>query len=260
MPECFVIMPLTTPPEAVERYGGDPDHFAHVLDHLFLPAIRQAGFEPKKPVAEGSDLIHAEIVRNLETADLVLCDCSALNANVFFELGIRTALGRAVCMVKDDRTRLPFDLNSINCHSYTSKMEFYDLEEEVSRLALHLRAAARSGPDYNALWGYFGLTRRGSRTDDGQGAALQAVLTEVRELVRKIPADEHDAPVVAAYRTLMDDVLSALGSAVRVINVTRRRYTVVMLVDVLPEPAVRALIDQRAARWGFELELVEDED
>jgi hypothetical protein len=259
MPECFVIMPMTTPVDAVERYGGDPDHFAHFLDHLFLPAIKRAGFQPKKPAAEGADLVHAEIVRNLEMADLVLCDCSALNANVFFELGIRTALGRAVCMVKDDRTRLPSDLSTINCHSYASMLQYYDLEEEIARLARHIKVVARDGPDHNALWAYFGLTQRGSPSEDVQGAALQAVLTEVRELVGNvIPADQHDPPVVAAYRTLMDDVLTVLGTDVRVINVTRRRYSVIMLVDVLPEPSVRALVDARAARWGFELELVED--
>jgi hypothetical protein len=60
MPECFVIMPLTTTSEMASRYGGDPDHFAHVLDHLFVPAVEKAGFTPKKPIAEGADLIHAD--------------------------------------------------------------------------------------------------------------------------------------------------------------------------------------------------------
>ena len=46
------------------------------------------------PTASGSDLIHAKIIKNLETADLVLCDMSALNPNVFFEFGMRTALNK----------------------------------------------------------------------------------------------------------------------------------------------------------------------
>lgn len=40
----------------------------------------------------------------VEEADMVLCDMSRLNANVFFELGIRTALDRPAALVKDDQT------------------------------------------------------------------------------------------------------------------------------------------------------------
>ena len=45
MPTCFVIMPITTPHESMQLYGGDHDHFEHVLDHLFAPAIELANFE-----------------------------------------------------------------------------------------------------------------------------------------------------------------------------------------------------------------------
>jgi len=45
-------------------------------------------------------LIHAEIIRNIENADLVLCDMSCLNPNVFFEFGIRTSLNKPVSVVK----------------------------------------------------------------------------------------------------------------------------------------------------------------
>lgn len=84
-------MPITTPPELLAIYANDRDHFPHVLKHLFAPAIEKAQYEVIPPAAKGSDLIHAEIIKHLETADLVLCDMSTLNPNVFFELGIRTA-------------------------------------------------------------------------------------------------------------------------------------------------------------------------
>ena len=87
MSKCFIIMPITTPEATVPRYGGDADHFEHVLDHLFVPAVERAGYEPIPPIAEGSDLIHARIITNLDEADLVLCDMSCLNPNVFLSLG-----------------------------------------------------------------------------------------------------------------------------------------------------------------------------
>lgn len=56
---------------------------------------------------------------------------SLLNPNVFFELGIRTALNKPVCMVTDERTKkIPFDTNIISYHTYNSKLEPWNLENE----------------------------------------------------------------------------------------------------------------------------------
>src|ERR1035441_11085965 len=84
MPECFIIMPISTPLDWVSKYSADADHFKHVLSHLFIPALEKAGYTPIPPIAKGAELIHAGIIRNIEKADLVLCDMSTLNPNVFF--------------------------------------------------------------------------------------------------------------------------------------------------------------------------------
>jgi hypothetical protein len=201
-------MPLTTTSEMASRYGGDPDHFAHVLDHLFVPAVEQAGFTPKKPIAEGADLIHAEIVRNLETADLVLCDISALNANVFFEFGIRTALDRPICLVRDEHTKLPFDVGGINCHQYASSLAAWELAQEIERLAQHIGRAAERGDGHNALWRHFGLTQRGAEAinavpADSNSATLQLILEQVAALKdeREGVAHGRDLPLLVQSRS-----------------------------------------------------------
>ena len=78
---CFIIMPITTPTNLVERYKGDEDHFTHVLEHLFIPALESAGFKPISPKSAGSDVIQAEIIKQLSSCELVLCDMSILNPN-----------------------------------------------------------------------------------------------------------------------------------------------------------------------------------
>src|ERR1035441_5058521 len=103
-PRCFIIMPISTPADMLPLYSNDADHFKHVLERLFIPAVKKAGLEPIPPKSRGSDIIHAKIIKSLETAELVLCDISTLNPNVFFELGVRTALNNPVCYVKDDAT------------------------------------------------------------------------------------------------------------------------------------------------------------
>ncbi len=104
MPKCFVIMPITMPEHLVSNYRDDPEHFIHVYECLFEPAIKEAGYEPLSPSSKGSEIIQADIIRNLEDSDLVLCDISILNPNVFFELGVRTALNKPVCLVRDQLT------------------------------------------------------------------------------------------------------------------------------------------------------------
>jgi hypothetical protein len=49
-------------------------------------------------MSKGSEIIQADIIRNLHAADLVLCDLSTLNANVFFEFGrsCPVSLGRGL--------------------------------------------------------------------------------------------------------------------------------------------------------------------
>jgi hypothetical protein len=155
--DCFIIAPISTPKEVQELYRGDGDHFIHVLKQLVVPAVIKAGFNPIEPIMEGSDVIHAKIIRNLEQAPLVLCDISSLNPNVMVELGVRTALNKPVCIIKDDVTpteRVPFDLSIINHHTYHSDPT-WTLVAEIEKLAAHVGHS--SGDQDNALWKYFGL-------------------------------------------------------------------------------------------------------
>ena len=153
-------MPISTSHEVASRCEGDKDHFRHVLDHLFIPAIKKIGHDPVIPSAAGADVIHAEIIRKLETEDLVLCDMSALNPNVFFELGIRTALDKPICLVRDSATAVPFDAGVLNYHTYDSLLAPWTLDNEVESLALHLSKSANGSKGRNTLWKYFGLTKR----------------------------------------------------------------------------------------------------
>ncbi|MBK9098700.1 MAG: hypothetical protein IPM14_11410 [bacterium] len=154
---CFVIMPVTTPKDKLEQYKNDRDHFKHVLDCLFIPAIEKAGFQAIRPIATGSELIHSRTITQLEKADLVLCDLSIYNPNVFFELGIRTSMNKRVCLVKDNFIKkIPFDIGPINCEDYSSALDAWLLPTEIEKLSLHIQSSYESSEN-NTLWEKLGI-------------------------------------------------------------------------------------------------------
>lgn len=161
---CFIIMPITTPEALLDTYADGVEHFQHVLECLFIPALNQASYHPILPIAKGADLIHAEIIKNLETADLVLCDMSCLNQNVFLELGIRIALNKPVCMIKDEHTtRIPFDVGVMNYHEYSSVLAACEIETQVAKLSKHIQNSAERSDGQNTLWKYLGFKAEASQ-------------------------------------------------------------------------------------------------
>lgn len=184
--KCFVIMPISMPEIWAEMYN-DPKHFAHVYEYLFFPALKDAGYEAIPPVTVGAELIHAQIISNLEASDMVLCDISTLNPNVFFELGIRTSLNRPVIIVRDNFTlHIPFDTASINTYKYDASLQPWKLPSQVEALTEHIRIAADSSGDQNSLWRYFGLTQRAAPAEitDPVEAKLDLLIAEVSRLAK----------------------------------------------------------------------------
>lgn len=202
---CFIIMPITTPDAFRDIYRDGKDHFHHVLDCLLIPAVEKAGYKAIPPSAKGSDLIHAEIVSNLETADLVLCDMSCLNPNVFFEFGIRTALNKPVCVVKDEHTKdVPFDAGILNHQQYKSTLEPWELEGEVEQLAEHLRQSGTRSEGQNTLWKYFGLKKSAEAFEGGTDADskleyLRLQMDSIQEKLSMVPLEEGDFGLDAVH-------------------------------------------------------------
>ena len=92
---------------------------------------------------------------------MLLCDMSALNANVFFELGMRTAANKPVALIKDDATpNTPFDLNIINHHTYSHELQVWKIKEQINLLRLHLESCMENSDSGNALWNYFSVSSK----------------------------------------------------------------------------------------------------
>lgn len=248
MPKCFVIMPLTTPNEYIEKYR-DAEHFHHVFTYLFAPALSQAGYDAISPLSVGSELIHAGIIQNLERCDLVLCDISNHNPNVFFELGIRTSLDKPMVLVKDnDTTTIPFDTGSINTFTYSSALGQWQLEREVPRLTEHIRQTVEKSEGKNALWRFFGLTQRGqpAQVDNPLEAKIDLIMTEIDRLKNSVRNSTSYAynftPASAVYgTTIVNDPNAQYYGSIPVYSTT----------NVLAQPPLTALENSPISHQRF---------
>ena len=196
-------MPISTPDDLLNNYSNDKDHFHHVLEHLLIPSIEKVDLKPISPKTKGSELIHSEIIKNIEIADLVLCDMSTLNPNVFFELGIRTALNKPVCLIKDDATlKIPFDTSIINYHTYKSALNPWTLDKEIEALSNHIEESLKRSNDTNSLWKYFSLnsTAHSVEPEKGMEGRMDFLAMQFEALRKQLQKDKMDG-----YNILLKD-------------------------------------------------------
>ena len=89
-PSCFVVMGFREKTDPISGKTFDLDKSYRIL---IKPAVEAAG----ATCVRADEIVHAEVIdvpmyEQLLEADLVVADLSTLNANAFFELGVRYAL------------------------------------------------------------------------------------------------------------------------------------------------------------------------
>lgn len=78
-----------------------------------------------------AEIIQNTIIKNLYHSDVVICDLSSQNPNVFFELGVRMTFRKPCILIIDNETKAPFDISSIKYIKYPRSLHKYDLENEL---------------------------------------------------------------------------------------------------------------------------------
>lgn len=74
--------------------------------------------------------LHAHIMQDIIelicTSQVVICDLSGKNPNVFYEVGIAHTLGKEVILITQSMDDVPFDLRSLRCITYLNNQEGCD--------------------------------------------------------------------------------------------------------------------------------------
>lgn len=121
MPLAFVIRPFGVK----ENKAGEAVDFDQVYEKMIEPALQAVEFNGGSmgEIKEAGN-IREDMFRLILEADLVICDLSIHNANVFYELGIRHALRRnRTILIRDESVSddIPFDLQTDRYFAYDVK-------------------------------------------------------------------------------------------------------------------------------------------
>ena len=119
---CFVAMPIG------DQHSGDKVVSAAELRQRYTDLIKEAlsKADPNLEITRADDVaapgtITSDILTRLMHSDLVVCDVSFPNPNVFYELGIRHACRTGTLIIRDRTSaKVPFDISGLRYIEYES--------------------------------------------------------------------------------------------------------------------------------------------
>jgi len=128
-PEVFVIMPFNEP------------WSNHVFTQIFEPAIKDAGFS----VLRGDSIVRigdltTNVWQYITQAGVVVAEVSAPNPNVYYEIGLATALGKPIFLFKQKDIKLPADFGGAHYYEYDPNdiaQSLQLLTNELNKWAVH---------------------------------------------------------------------------------------------------------------------------
>lgn len=123
--KAFVLMPFKEP-------------YDSYYSAIFRPALETAGYS----VTRADDLftphpIMLDVQKAIIEADLIMCEMSGRNPNVFYELGLSHAIGKPAILVSRKEEDIPFDLRHVRVIVYDYKLPGWEtkLKESITNAA-----------------------------------------------------------------------------------------------------------------------------
>ena len=146
---CFIIMPF-----GKKKVGEHEIDFNFIYDQIFCPAVAQVplpegGFlEPRRTDRDFfSGDISVEMFNYIEYSRFALADISGLNANVFYELGVRHRSHQAgTAIFRQTGEAIPFDINNIKAFDYD-----YQPDTEIAKSRELIVSVLTESLKYNRL-------------------------------------------------------------------------------------------------------------
>lgn len=119
--------------------AGTLVNFDELFDQLIKPAVEGLGIECiRADRIAGAGSIHAEMFAHIANDEVAVVDITSLNANVFYELGVRHALrSRVTVLIRRKGTVSPFNISGMRTIEYNIG-DPDELEKTKKTIALYI--------------------------------------------------------------------------------------------------------------------------
>lgn len=208
---CGIIMPISP------IDGCAAEHWSEVKQ-IIQDAVDTI-VEPKftaKLVSDADDIgvIQKRIVQGVYNSDIVVCDVSAKNSNVMFELGMRLAFDKPTVIIKDDKTDYSFDTSIIEHISYPRDLRFSKIVGFKKNLAEKIVAtymAAKDNPNHSTFLKNFG-TFKVAHLNQTEAPGEQVMLEMLSDMQREISLMRRQGRVRvhSLHESLISPIVEAL--------------------------------------------------
>ena len=202
--KCGIVMPISA-------IDGCPSSHWDDVRKIIQETAEIVGYQAEL-VSESDDvgIIHSRIVQNLHDLDIIVCDVSAKNANVMFELGLRLAFDKPAIVVKDDKTDYSFDTSPIEHIEYPRDLRHPTMQDFKKLLAAKIEATVEASKkeEYQSFLKHFGkfevagLSSKTVSKDEFIVRELQEIRRENRELKNVVTHAQRREP--SLYSELFD--------------------------------------------------------
>ena len=185
IPQCGLVMPISATEDCPAKHWDD-------VREILFESVDKAGFSAQMVSdADEVGVIHKRIVQNLYVNDIVVCDLSAKNPNVMFELGLRLAFDKPTVLVIDDKTSFSFDTSPIEHLRYPRDLRYASILTFKKNLTTKIKRThevAQQDGDYSPFLKHFGtftVPKLSEREASPEAAAIEQLQEEFRTL-RKV--------------------------------------------------------------------------
>lgn len=188
--KCGLVMPISP------IDGLTAQHWSDMKDIVFDAVESIEDFDITISLVSDADdvgVIQRRIVQNLYESDIVVCDVSAKNPNVMFELGMRLAFDKPTVIIKDDKTDYSFDTSVIEHIPYPRDLNYsliMTFKEALADKVLNTYRMAKADPGHSTFLKSFGKFQASTlpTTSTTSDAAIAEALGDIQNQIAQLRA------------------------------------------------------------------------
>jgi O-acetyl-ADP-ribose deacetylase (regulator of RNase III) len=144
----------------IPRRFVKPIDFDRIFENVIRPAAAAVDLDPVRcDKIKGAGSIHEDMFDHIRRAEVVVVDISTLNANVFYELGVRHALQKNVTvLIQRKGTQAPFNIHGYRIITYDETTSA-GVDAAVAEISAFIRVGLKSEDSDSPIYKHLPLLR-----------------------------------------------------------------------------------------------------